>query len=91
MASSDSCLIHFDAKGPLKTLVKCQKFVDCRSIWLALDIQSRDVARRLLAFVGENVKNPTTDVFDYANFSYHRTCYLALNEIKCGASIRTKM
>ena len=53
-----------------------QKFLDCHSIWLTLDGEHRDVARRSLTFVGENMKNVTTDVFDlYANFSYHRACY----------------
>ena len=40
MASSDSCLIHFDGnKGPLTSLraVSYQKLLDCRRIWLILD------------------------------------------------------
>ena len=81
MASSNSCLIHFDGKkGPLTSFseVSFQKFFYCRSIWLTLDGEHRDVSRRSLAFVGKNVKNVTTDLFDYSNFSYHRACYSAL-------------
>lgn len=81
MASSDSCLIHFDGKkGPLTTFseVSFQKFLDCRNIWLTLDGEHRDVARRSLDFVSENVKNVKTDSIEYANFSYHRACYSAL-------------
>ncbi|XP_028419097.1 uncharacterized protein LOC114544759 [Dendronephthya gigantea] len=81
MASSDSCLIHFDGKkGPLTTFsdVSFQKFLDCRSIWLTLDGEHRDVARRSLDLVSENVKNVKTDGIEYANFSYHRACYSAL-------------
>ena len=40
MASSDSCLIHFDGKKGLLTsfsVVSYQKFLDCRRIWLTLD------------------------------------------------------
>ena len=81
MASSDSCLIHFDGrKGPLTTFteVSFQKFLDCRSIWLTLDGEHRDVARRSLEFVSENVKNVnTTDSVEYGNFAHHRACYSA--------------
>ena len=63
--------------------------MDCHSIWLTLDGEHHDVARRSLAFVGENMKNATTDVFDlYANFSYHRACYSANNSNITRAPVR---
>jgi hypothetical protein len=40
MASSDSCLIHFDGeKGPLTSfsVVSYKNFLDCSRIWLTLD------------------------------------------------------
>ena len=43
MASSDSCLIHFDEKkGPLTSFsaVSYQIFLDCRRIWLTLERSS---------------------------------------------------
>ena len=80
MASSGSCLIHFDGKkGPLTSFSKVsfQKFLDCRSIWLTLHGEYHDVAHRSLDFVSDNVQNVETDNIEYANFSYHRACYSA--------------
>ena len=80
MASSSSCLIHFDGKkGPLTSFstVSFQKFWDCRSIWLTLDGEYHDVAHRSLDFVSNNVQNVETDNTEYGNFSYHRACYSA--------------
>ena len=80
MASSDSCLIHFDGKkGPLTSFseVSFQKFLDCRSIWLTLDGENHDVARRSLDLVSDNIQNVETDSIECANFSYHRACYSA--------------
>ena len=82
MASCNSCIIHFDGKkAHLQLLVKClfkNFWIVVAFNWLTLDGEHRDVSRRSLAFVGENVKNVTTDLFSYANFSYHRACYSAL-------------
>lgn len=81
MASSDTCLIHFvGKKGPLTTFseVSFQKFLDCRRIWLMLDGEHLEVARKSLKLVSENVKNVKTDGFEYGNLSYHRACYSAL-------------
>ena len=89
MASFDSCLIHFDGKkGPLTSFSKVsfQKFFYCHSIWLTLDGEYHDVARRSLDFVSDNVQNVETDNFEYANFSYHRACCSAFTNtisIKC--------
>jgi hypothetical protein len=60
MASSDSCLIHFDGKiGPLTnfTAVLNQKFLDCRRIWLMLDGEEHNVAQRSLQFVSDSMLN----------------------------------
>ena len=68
MASSGSCLIHFDGKkGPLTSFSKVsfQKFLDCRSIWLTLDGEYHDVAHRSLDFVSDNVQNVETDNIEY--------------------------
>ena len=58
MASSDSCLIHFDGKkGPLTSfsMVSYQKCLDCRRIWLTLDGEERNVAQRSLQFVSDSI------------------------------------
>ena len=85
MASSDSCLIHFDGKkGPLTSFsaVSYQKYLDCRKIWLTLDGEERNVAQRSLQFVSESMKSSAVESFDYANFSYHRGCYSAFTNSK---------
>ena len=59
MASSDSCLIHFDGKnGPLTSFsaISYQKFLDCRRIWLTLDGEERNVAQRSLKFVSDSME-----------------------------------
>jgi hypothetical protein len=59
MASSDSCLIHFDGKkGPLASfsLFSYQNFLDCRRIWLTLDGEERNVAQRSLQFVNDSME-----------------------------------
>ena len=59
MASSDSCLIHFDGKkGPLTSfsVVSYQKFLDRRRIWLMLDGEERNVAQRSLRFVSDSIE-----------------------------------
>ena len=59
MASSDSCLIHFDGKkAHLQVLVWfCIKFfLDCRRIWLTLDGEERNVAQRCLQFVSDSME-----------------------------------
>ena len=59
MASSDSCLIHFDGKkGPLTSfsVILYQKFLDCRRIWLTLDGEERNVAQRSLQFVSDSME-----------------------------------
>ena len=59
MASSDSCLIHFDGKkGPLTSFsaVSYQKILDCRRIWLTLDGEERNVAQRSLQFVSDSME-----------------------------------
>ena len=59
MASSDSCLIHFDGKkGPLTSfsVVSYQNFLDCRRIWLTLDGEERNVAQRSLQFVSDSME-----------------------------------
>ena len=79
MASSDSCLIHFDGKkGPLTSFsaVSYQKCLDCR-IWLTLDGEERNVAQRSLQFVSDSMESSTVESIEYANFSYHRGCYSA--------------
>ena len=82
MASSKLMFNSFwREKGPVTTFIEVsfQKILDCHSIWLTLDGEHRDVARRSLAFVCKNMKNGKADVIDlYANFSYHRASYSAL-------------
>jgi hypothetical protein len=59
MASSDSCLIHFDGKkGPLTSfsVVSYQNILDCRRIWLTLDGKERNVAQRSLQFVSDSME-----------------------------------
>jgi hypothetical protein len=54
MASSDSCLIHFDGKkGPVTSfsVVSYKKSLDCRRKWLTLEGEERNVAQRSLQFV----------------------------------------
>ncbi len=85
MASSDSCLIHFDGKkGPLTSfsVVSYQKYLDRRKIWLTLDGEERNVAQRSLQFVSESMESSAVESFDYANFSYHRGCYSAFTNSK---------
>jgi hypothetical protein len=59
MASSDSCLIHFDGKnGQLTSFsaISYQKFLDSRRIWLTLDGEERNVAQRSLQFVSDSME-----------------------------------
>ena len=59
MASSDSCLIHFNGKkGPLTSfsVVSYKNFLDCRRIWLPLDGEERNVAQRSLQFVSDSME-----------------------------------
>jgi hypothetical protein len=80
MASSDSCLIHFDGKkGPLTSFsaVSYQKCLDCRRIWLTLDGEEHSVAQRIFQFVSDSMENSTVESIEYANSSYHRGCYSA--------------
>jgi hypothetical protein len=59
MASSDSCLIHFDGKkGPLTSfsVVSYQNFLDYRRIWLTLHGEERNVAQRSLQFVTDSME-----------------------------------
>ena len=76
MASSKSCLIHFDGEGqnvPLTTFTKVSfnKFLECRSIWLTLDGIQREVAKKSLQFICEDVER-NMNCADFENFSYHR-------------------
>ena len=60
MASSGSCLIHFDGKkGPLTSFSKVPfpKNLNCCSIWLTLDGEYHDVAHRSLDFVSDKAQN----------------------------------
>jgi hypothetical protein len=59
MASSDSCLFHFDGKkGPLTSFsaVSYKNFLDGRRIWLTLGGEERNVAQRSLQFVSDSMK-----------------------------------
>ena len=60
------------------------KFLECCSIWLKIDGEHRNAAW------SENVKNLKAGSIEYANFSHHRDCYSASNELKCGVSVRKK-
>ena len=81
MASSDSCLIHFDEKkGALTSFsaVLYQRFLVCRRIWLTLDGKERNVPQRSLQFVSDSMESSAVESIEYANLSYHRHrgCYL---------------
>ena len=68
MASSDSCLIHFDGKkAHLQVLVwLCIKnFLDCRRIWLTLDGEERNVAQRCLQFVYSDSMEVARQIYLY--------------------------
>jgi hypothetical protein len=57
MASSDSCLIHFDGKkAHLQVLVRFRIKCYCRRIWLTLDGKERNVAQRSLQFVSDSME-----------------------------------
>ena len=59
MASSDSCLIHFDGKkAHLQVLVwfRIKIFLDCHRIWLTLDGEERNVAQRSLQLVSDSME-----------------------------------
>ena len=81
MASSESRLIPFNGKkGPPTSFSKVsfQNVLDCCDIWLTLDGEYYDVARRSVDFARNNVQNVETDNVEEAKFSYHRACYSAL-------------
>lgn len=79
MASSNACLIHFDGESqnvPLTTFTKVSfdNFLECRSTWLTLDGIQREVAKKSLQFVSEDVERNMNGA-EYDNFSYHSGCY----------------
>lgn len=79
MASSNSCLIHFNGESqnvPLTTFTKVSfdKFFECRNVWITLDGIQREVAEKSLQFVSEDVER-NMDGADFESFSYHRGCY----------------
>ena len=80
MASSDSCLIHFDEnKGPLTSFSSFlyQTFSVCRRIWLTLDREERNFSQRSFQFLSGSKESSTVESIEQANFSYHRGCYSA--------------
>jgi hypothetical protein len=94
MASSDSCLIHFDGKkGPLTSfsVVSYKNFLDCHRIYLTLDGEECNVAQRSSQFVSDSMEGCTVENID-ANFSYHRVCsgrVEALPAMHCNSLIFT--
>ena len=78
MASSDSCLIHFDGEnGPFTSfsVVSYKKVLDCRRIWLTLDGEECNVAQGSLQFVSDSMEVAPLTKISYRN-SYWKSKFL---------------